>query len=99
MNNNNLKGMHHVTAITSDAIKIYDFFTDVLGLRLVKKTVNKMISKRIIYSLRMMKGMQEQMSHSSISLEFLKVHMEQMKLHVLHYVYHQMRRLNFGMTV
>lgn len=41
MNNNNLKGMHHVTAITSDAIKIYDFFTDVLGLRLVKKTVNQ----------------------------------------------------------
>ncbi|POA07592.1 ring-cleaving dioxygenase [Staphylococcus carnosus] len=37
----NLKGMHHVTAITSDAVKIYDFYTDVLGLRLVKKTVNQ----------------------------------------------------------
>jgi len=36
-----LKGIHHVTAITSSAEKIYDFFTDVLGLRLVKKTVNQ----------------------------------------------------------
>lgn len=36
-----LLGIHHVTAITSDAKKIYDFFTDILGLRLVKKTVNQ----------------------------------------------------------
>jgi len=36
-----LKGIHHVTAITSSAEKIYDFFTHVLGLRLVKKTVNQ----------------------------------------------------------
>lgn len=36
-----LGGMHHVTAITSSAEKIYDFFTDVLGLRLVKKTINQ----------------------------------------------------------
>ncbi|TVP96421.1 MAG: ring-cleaving dioxygenase [Acholeplasmatales bacterium] len=36
-----LIGIHHVTAITSSAEKIYDFFTDVLGLRLVKKTVNQ----------------------------------------------------------
>ena len=34
---NQLKGLHHVTAITSSAEKIYDFFTHVLGLRLVKK--------------------------------------------------------------
>jgi glyoxalase family protein len=38
---NELKGLHHVTAITSSAEKIYDFFTHVLGLRLVKKTVNQ----------------------------------------------------------
>lgn len=38
---NNLKGIHHVTAITSDAKKIYEFFTYTLGLRLVKKTVNQ----------------------------------------------------------
>ncbi len=38
---NELKGMHHVTAITSSAEKIYNFFTYTLGLRLVKKTVNQ----------------------------------------------------------
>ncbi|MBE0701393.1 MAG: ring-cleaving dioxygenase [Acholeplasmataceae bacterium] len=36
-----LKGIHHVTAMTSSAKKIYEFFTHVLGLRLVKKTVNQ----------------------------------------------------------
>lgn len=36
-----LRGIHHVTAITSSAEKIYDFFTHVLGLRLVKKTINQ----------------------------------------------------------
>lgn len=38
---NKLKGIHHVTAITSSAEKIYDFFTYILGLRLVKKTINQ----------------------------------------------------------
>lgn len=38
---NHLKGIHHVTAITSNAEKNYDFFTRVLGMRLVKKTVNQ----------------------------------------------------------
>lgn len=38
---NPLKGMHHVTAITSSAEKNYEFFTYVLGMRLVKKTVNQ----------------------------------------------------------
>ena len=37
----NLKGVHHVTAITSSAEKNYEFFTYVLGMRLVKKTVNQ----------------------------------------------------------
>ena len=36
-----LMGLHHVTAMTSSAEKIYEFFTYVLGLRLVKKTVNQ----------------------------------------------------------
>ncbi|GAA5416919.1 putative ring-cleaving dioxygenase MhqA [Paraliobacillus ryukyuensis] len=36
-----LKGMHHVTAITSSAEKNYHFFTYVLGMRLVKKSVNQ----------------------------------------------------------
>ena len=38
---NGLKGIHHVTAITSSAEKNYQFFTYVLGMRLVKKTVNQ----------------------------------------------------------
>lgn len=38
---NTLKGIHHVTAITSSAEKNYAFFTHILGLRLVKKTVNQ----------------------------------------------------------
>ncbi len=37
----NLKGLHHVTATTSSAEKIYEFFTYTLGLRLVKKTINQ----------------------------------------------------------
>src|SRR5688572_32753639 len=36
-----LKGVHHVTAITSSAERIYEYFTMVLGMRLVKKTVNQ----------------------------------------------------------
>lgn len=36
-----LNGIHHVTAITSSAEEIYEFFTYILGLRLVKKTVNQ----------------------------------------------------------
>ncbi|WP_449621526.1 ring-cleaving dioxygenase [Robertmurraya sp. Marseille-Q9965] len=36
-----LKGQHHVSAITKDAKKNYEFYTKVLGLRLVKKTVNQ----------------------------------------------------------
>jgi Lactoylglutathione lyase and related lyases len=33
-------GLHHVTAIASDPQRNVDFYTDVLGLRLVKQTVN-----------------------------------------------------------
>lgn len=36
-----IRGLHHVTAMTSSAEKIYRFFTDILGLRLIKKTVNQ----------------------------------------------------------
>ena len=35
-----LSGIHHVTAIASDPQQNLDFYTGVLGLRLVKKTVN-----------------------------------------------------------
>ena len=36
-----LDGVHHVTCITADAPRNVDFYTRVLGLRLVKKTVNQ----------------------------------------------------------
>jgi glyoxalase family protein len=36
-----LEGIHHVTCITGDAPENVRFYTDVLGLRLVKKTVNQ----------------------------------------------------------
>src|SRR5262245_33029378 len=36
-----LEGIHHVTAITADAPRNVDFYARVLGLRLVKKTVNQ----------------------------------------------------------
>jgi glyoxalase family protein len=36
-----LTGIHHLTAITADARGNHDFFTRVLGLRMVKKTVNQ----------------------------------------------------------
>ena len=36
-----LDGIHHITAITADAPGNVDFYTRVLGLRLVKKTVNQ----------------------------------------------------------
>lgn len=35
-----LQGMHHITMITGDAVANVAFYADVLGLRLVKKTVN-----------------------------------------------------------
>jgi glyoxalase family protein len=36
-----LEGIHHITCITGDAPRNLDFYTRVLGLRLVKKTVNQ----------------------------------------------------------
>ena len=36
-----LKGIHHVTAITADVRSNHHFYTHVLGMRLVKKTVNQ----------------------------------------------------------
>ncbi len=35
-----LEGLHHITAITADAQRNVDFYVQLLGLRLVKKTVN-----------------------------------------------------------
>jgi len=38
--NNNILGLHHITAIAGNAQQNFDFYTKILGLRLVKKTVN-----------------------------------------------------------
>jgi glyoxalase family protein len=40
MNTLRLEGLHHVTMITADAQRTVDFHVDLLGLRLVKKTIN-----------------------------------------------------------
>ena len=37
---NIIQGIHHITAIAGGAQRNYDFYTKVLGLRMVKKTVN-----------------------------------------------------------
>jgi len=37
---NKILGLHHITAIAGDAQRNYDFYTKVLGLRMLKKTVN-----------------------------------------------------------
>jgi glyoxalase family protein len=37
----NIGGIHHVTAIAGDAQENLDFYTGVLGLRLVKRSVNQ----------------------------------------------------------
>src|ERR1700761_5633965 len=38
---NPIEGIHHITLITGDAPRNVDFYARVLGLRLVKKTVNQ----------------------------------------------------------
>ncbi|MBX9779370.1 MAG: ring-cleaving dioxygenase [Chitinophagaceae bacterium] len=40
MGNQLITGIHHITALASDAQKNLDFYAGILGLRLVKKTVN-----------------------------------------------------------
>lgn len=41
MTDTQLLGIHHVTAMTDDVKRNYDFVTGILGMRLVKKTVNQ----------------------------------------------------------
>ena len=40
MMENKILGLHHITAIAGNAQRNFDFYTKILGLRLVKKTVN-----------------------------------------------------------
>lgn len=35
------KGLHHITSMTKDVKENYDFLTQILGLKLIKKTVNQ----------------------------------------------------------
>ncbi len=37
---NKIQGLHHITAIAGDAKRNFNFYTEVLGLRFIKKTVN-----------------------------------------------------------
>ncbi len=37
---NSAKGLHHITAVAGDPARNLDFYTQILGLRMVKKTVN-----------------------------------------------------------
>ena len=37
---NKILGLHHITAIAGDPQRNYDFYTGILGLRMVKRTVN-----------------------------------------------------------
>jgi len=37
---NRILGLHHITAIAGNAQRNYDFYTKILGLRMLKKTVN-----------------------------------------------------------
>lgn len=37
----NVKGIHHLSAMTGSVAGNYQFYTDVLGMRLIKKTVNQ----------------------------------------------------------
>lgn len=38
---NQLTGLHHLTAITSSSPRIFRFMSGILGLHLIKKTVNQ----------------------------------------------------------
>ena len=40
-NDMKLEGIHHITAITADAQRNVDFYVGLLGLRLVKNSVNQ----------------------------------------------------------
>ena len=35
-----IPGIHHITAVAGDAQRNFDFYSGLLGLRLVKRTVN-----------------------------------------------------------
>jgi len=44
-----LQGIHHITGLTDDLERAHDFYTEALGLRLVKKSVNQDDPKTLHY--------------------------------------------------
>lgn len=44
-----LAGIHHVSIFTANARANFDFYTKIMGLRLVKNRLTKMTLIRIIY--------------------------------------------------
>ena len=87
---NHLKGIHHVTAITSSAEKNYEFFTYVLGMRLIKKTVNQDDIQTYHLFFADDIGSAGTDIHFLIFLEFQKGNMERMKYQKPLSVYQQM---------
>lgn len=93
---NELKGLHHVTAITSSAEKIYEFFTYTLGLRLVKKTVNQDdIQTYHLYFADDVGSPGTDMTFFDFQ-EFLKGYMERMKFRKRPSVFQTMKHWNIG---
>lgn len=88
---NQLKGIHHVTAITSSAEKNYEFFTHVLGMRLVKKTVNQDDIQTYHLFFADDKGSAGTDMTFLISCVFRKVYTVQMKFQKLHSVFRLMQ--------
>ena len=57
MMNTLVTGIHHITSLASDAQKNVDFYAGILGLRLVKKTINFDVLKSITYIMAMRKSL------------------------------------------
>ena len=51
-----VNGLHHITAIAGPAQENLDFYAGVLGMRLVKKSVNQDDPEHTTCSMRMRKG-------------------------------------------
>lgn len=60
-----IKGLHHVSALTAHADQNYRFYTNVMGLRLIKKQSTRMTCPSTISSMAMRKAIQVQNLPSS----------------------------------
>lgn len=65
-------GIHHITAIVNDPQVNYDFYTKILGLRLVKKTVNFDKPEVITYILATKQRILGRLLHSFHGQSFAK---------------------------